>query len=257
MFITSDAIVLNRVRYTDNRFLTTLYTQERGSVTFAVRIPKTAKAGIKPLLFQPLNLLTVEWDHHGSDTIRRLRSVNLCEPYSTISSSPAKAAIATFLSEVLTYTLRSEHDGSLFPFLKTSFLYLDRLDNGYANFHIVFLTRLARYMGIAPDPRALLRGRHSRSAASDSSGPLSFFDLMNAELVPAEPNHSYWIGAEETAFLPVLMRLSYSNMHLLRLTRAQRRRILNLIIDYYRLHIPSFPEVRSLPILTEIFDVAG
>lgn len=244
MFITSRAIVLNRVRHTDQRFLTTLYTEALGSVTFAVRIPKTRKAQIRPVLFQPLSLLTIEWDHRENTDIQRLRSVSILSPYTTLTTTPAKAAIVTFLSEMLTHALRPEHDGSLFPFLQTSFLLLDQKPDRYANFHIVFLSLLARHLGFSPN----MEDEPPHSNASNA-----VFDLLNAEFLPNPPAHSYFIEGAEARFIPTLLRLNYANMHRLRLSRAQRQRILSLLVDYYRLHIPSFPQVRSLSILTEVF----
>ena len=49
------------------------------------------------------------------------------------------------------------------------------------------------------------------------------------------------------------MRMDYATMHLFRMGRADRNRILEIIIHYYRLHIPQFPELRSLPVLQELF----
>lgn len=239
MFITSKAIVLNRVRHTDQRFLTTLYTEALGSVTFAVRIPKTRKAQIKPVLFQPLCLLTIEWDHREQADIQRLRSAGVLSPYTTLTTTPAKAAIATFLSEVLTYALRPEHEGTLFPFLQTSLLLLDRKRDRYANFHIVFLASLARHLGFPPN--------------MEDAATMPVFDLLNAEFLPTPPTHPYFIDGTEARFLPTLLRLNYANMHRLRLSRTQRQRILNLLVDYLRLHIPSFPQVRSLSVLAEVF----
>lgn len=239
MFITSKAIVLNRVRLNDQRFLATLYTEAMGSVTFAVRIPKTRKAQIKPVLFQSLNQLTIEWDHRGQSEIQRLRSVSILSPYSTLTTTPAKAAIATFLSEMLTHALRPEHEGTLFPFLHTSLLLLDQKRSNYANFHIVFLSLLARHLGFPPN--------------MEGADSCEVFDLLNGEFLSSPPTHSYWIEGAEARFIPTLLRLNYANMHRLHLSRTQRQRILHLIVDYYRLHIPSFPEIRSLSILAEIF----
>jgi DNA repair protein RecO (recombination protein O) len=42
-------------------------------------------------------------------------------------------------------------------------------------------------------------------------------------------------------------------MHVFRLSRADRNRTLEIIEHYYRLHLPQFPELRSLPVLRELF----
>jgi DNA repair protein RecO (recombination protein O) len=43
-------------------------------------------------------------------------------------------------------------------------------------------------------------------------------------------------------------------MHLFRLSRSERNRILELLLTYYRLHLPAFPELRSLSVLRELFN---
>jgi DNA repair protein RecO (recombination protein O) len=44
------------------------------------------------------------------------------------------------------------------------------------------------------------------------------------------------------------------SMRAVGLNRAIRRRTLEIIADFYRLHIPEFPETRSLDVLTEVFE---
>jgi DNA repair protein RecO (recombination protein O) len=58
---------------------------------------------------------------------------------------------------------------------------------------------------------------------------------------------------QEASRIHLLMRMDYATMHLFRLSRADRNRILEILILYYRLHIPQFPELRSLPVLHELF----
>ena len=51
-----------------------------------------------------------------------------------------------------------------------------------------------------------------------------------------------------------MMRMDYQNMHLFRMSRTDRNRCLDVMLTYYRLHLPSFPELKSLPVLKELFD---
>lgn len=47
--------------------------------------------------------------------------------------------------------------------------------------------------------------------------------------------------------------MNYATMHLFRFSGAERSRLLGHINDYYRLHLPGFPELKSLPVLAEVF----
>ena len=37
------------------------------------------------------------------------------------------------------------------------------------------------------------------------------------------------------------------------MNREERNRCLDVIMTYYRLHVPNFPELRSLKVLRELF----
>jgi DNA repair protein RecO (recombination protein O) len=38
------------------------------------------------------------------------------------------------------------------------------------------------------------------------------------------------------------------------MSRQQRQRCLTIVMDYYRLHLPDFPQMKSLEVLQELFN---
>lgn len=252
MFQSSRAIVLSKVRHTDSTFIATLYTEQAGSITFAVRIPKTSRATIKSQLFQPLTLLHIEWDNRVTQPLQRLRNAHLLAPYSTLHTLPHKAAIATFLAETLFYALRQERSGDIFSFLHHSLLWYDSpQDCLYAksgsaapesgsvdNFPLIFLAQLTDHLGIGIN--------------ADLAAPLPYFDLMEGEYTHTQPQHLYYLHGSDARFVHTLRRLSHRTAHLLRLTPSEQHRALRAIVAYYRIHVPDFPKLRSLDILSEL-----
>ncbi len=47
--------------------------------------------------------------------------------------------------------------------------------------------------------------------------------------------------------------MNYDTMHLFAMSRAERNRCVDVMMEYYRLHLPDFPEMKSLPVLKELF----
>ena len=78
-------------------------------------------------------------------------------------------------------------------------------------------------------------------------------DLKEGVMTCRTPEHRFWVSAEDTSRIPILARMTFSNMRYFRMNRAQRNTILEGLITYYRLHVPEFPELRSVEILREIF----
>jgi len=49
------------------------------------------------------------------------------------------------------------------------------------------------------------------------------------------------------------MRMNFETMRLFEFSRTERNKCVDLMLSYYRLHIPGFPELKSLPVLKTLF----
>lgn len=236
MLYSSHAIVLHTIKYGDNKLVVDMLTEVLGRLTFIVRIPKTQRGKLKKQFFQQLTLLSIEFDYRQNASMQHLRDVQLATAFSSITNSPTKLSIALFLSEFLTYATRNEQPNSnMFSFISNSIMFLDNVQEHYANFHIVFMLRLTRFVGFYPN--------------TDENDTDSFFDLREATFTSMLPTHPDFLAPTDSKIIKTLMRINYQTMQLLPLSRSERNRIAEIIITYYRLHMPSFPNIRSFEIL--------
>ena len=63
-----------------------------------------------------------------------------------------------------------------------------------------------------------------------------------------------FLKPDEAGRIRLLLRMNYETMHLFGMSRVERNRCLTVINDYYRLHIPDFPVLKSIDVLKELFD---
>lgn len=243
MLVSSRAIVLRTIKYSDSTLIVNAYTESGGRMSFAVRIPKTSHARLKSVLFAPGAALVVEWNEHGaSSALPRIRSARPECVMPDIGGSPAKMAVCMFMLEVATATLRAPvADARMFEFLLTSLRLLDAERESCANFHIVFLLHMAELLGFRPDIDSYADGR--------------WFDMADGRFTdhaPADPDLA--VAPDEARHIPTLMRMRYNVAARLRIPRAQRARLLAGIISYYAIHVPAFPALKSPEILRELFD---
>jgi len=47
--------------------------------------------------------------------------------------------------------------------------------------------------------------------------------------------------------------MNYDTMRFFAMNRLERGRYLEVLDEYYRLHVPEFPELKSLDVLKEVF----
>ena len=236
------AIVLHCLKYNDTSHIVNVYTETVGRCTYIIKVARARKSSVRPSLFHPLALLDLEVEGKNTAQLRRISEVRQLYPLHSIPIDPYKSAIALFLGEFLHHALREEGaNAPLFAYLTHSIRWLDESEeHSIANFHLVFLIRLLRFLGIYPNVETYMPG--------------DYFDLLGASFCARPPLHGHFLRPEEAEVIPRLMRMNFATMHLFSFNRQQRMRCLEVLNDYYRLHIPSFPQIRSLEVLKELFD---
>lgn len=235
-------IVLHSLKYSDTANIVDVYTESSGRVSFLVPVSRSRKAAVKAVLFQPLSIIELEAEIRSTSTLHRIKEAKSFFPFSSIPYDPYKSAIVLFLAEFLYRGVREETENRpLFAYLRHSIAWLDECTDNFANFHLVFLMRLSRFLGLYPNVEDYQQG--------------DYFDLLNASFTSVRPQlHHYYIGGEEAYLVTKLMRMNYDTMHLFGMSRTERSRCLTIMNDYYRLHIPGFTELKSLSVLQELFD---
>ena len=240
MLTKTQAIVLHSLKYGETRLIVDMFTRSQGRQSFIVSIPKSVKGKIKKQLFQPLTLLEIEYDLRPKLQLQKLSDVRLASPFSSIPFDPNKLSISLFIAEFLYYALRSEQRNEpLFDYIVNSIQWLDAQTNRFANFHLVFLMRLSRFLGFYPNLDHYQAG--------------DYFDLRESVFLPVPPVHRDFLHPQEAEKIQLMMRMDFPTMHLFRMSHQERNRLLEVSLIYYRLHIPDFPELKSVSVLQELY----
>jgi len=238
--IRSRGIVLHSLRYGDSQVIVSIFTELAGTVSFIVRQPRSGRRGVKASAWQALSLVEVAWESRLNANIQKAKELTLWQPWRSLPFEPTKAAVSLFLGEFLSHALRSEQENqTLFEFMVNSLSWFDESEEHFTNFHIVFLLHLTRFLGFLPNVDDWHEG--------------SLFDLQGAMFVDEVPTHIYYLNPEEAALVPKFLRMNIRSMQAVGLNGAMRHRALEIVEEFYRLHIPEFPELRSLEVLTEVF----
>ena len=275
-------IVLRTVRYGDTSLIVDLFTESHGRMSFMASTSR-AKRSVRSVSFwQPLSMVefSAELLPNGGK-LPRPSDVRTYYNYIDLPFSPIKSTLALFLAEFLSAALREEKENTpLYRYIESSLQWLDLADSpaSIANFHLAFLMHLSRFIGIYPNldvsgnlnPNLNLNPNPPLSAVNSPLSTVHFqlstlhsqlstlnsqlyFDLLAGTYCDRQPSHAHFLRNEEARVLPVLFRMNYPTMHLFRLSRRERQRILHVLNEYYRLHVPGFPELKSLEILQELF----
>lgn len=234
-------IVLHSIPYNDKYSIIYMYTETFGRASYLVSRSRGKKSTVSRALFMPLSVLEMEVEHLNKRDLHRIRETKLCYPLTELFCDPVKNVLTLFLSEVLFRVVKdTEPDHRLFEYLYQSIHLLEFAEKGVANFHLVFLLNLLHYMGIYPN--------------GESYGASCYFDMLNGEFIDRVPMHKHYLNREESAVFARLLKISFENMSLFSFSRQDRMNVINRIIEYYRLHLPDFPEIKSLAVMQSLFD---
>ena len=233
-------IVLCTFKYNDKKNIVHIFTEQNGRMSFLIPAVRSRKSTVNSVLFQPLSLVEFEAEIRLRSTLHTIKEAKLWYPFQSIPYDPYKSGIALFLSEFLFRVLREEtNNEALYAYLVHSVEWLDSCDRSFANFHLVFLMRLSRFIGLYPYVETYQEG--------------DYFDMLNACFTSQQPLNGMYVRPQEAVHIHNLMRMRYETMHLFAMNRIERNRCLEVIIAYYRLHLPDFQELKSLPVLKELF----
>lgn len=233
------ALVLRTIHYSDHRLVVSLFTEGHGMVTCMARVSGGRRSGGRAALWQVLNLVDVEMDYRPSREFQTIGEAAISHPWASLPYHPVKAAMSMFLGEFLFHSLRGEgENAALFAFLENSLRWFDEAEEGVADFHLQLMLRLTRFLGILP--------------GTEGCGGRKVYDLKGACYASVIPAHGQYLAADEARWLPVLLGLDYGRMRRLGMTAAKRRRMLEVLLQYYRLHVPAFGELQGLDILREV-----
>lgn len=233
------AIVFKTTDYGESSVIVQLFTEKFGLQSYIVNGVKKPRAKITQNMLQPLHLLDVVVYHKGTNNIQRIAELKNSPVLLSIPYDVIKSCIAIFLNEVLYKAVRQQGaDESLFGFVFSSIEWLDHQTEGLANFHLLFLIQLTRYLGFYPD-------------TTFASGA-DYFDMKNGAFLRYKPDGFSFLSAPHTQNFYALLQCNFEDCPQLKLTNDDRRYLLNKLLEYYALHIEGFGNIRSQGVLEEV-----
>ena len=170
--------------------------------------------------------------------LNSISEVKISYLYQTIGIDIYKQSIALFLAEVLAYALKEEEQNQVqFSFIESSLQWLDQNDT-FANFHLVFMLQLTKYLGFYPD------------AENDGA---AYFDLEEGTFKSSKPYRNFLSGKKLILFKSII-GIKFDDMVGLKWNSEARQIVLDILLEYYELHLPGFKKPRSLKVLKEVFN---
>lgn len=235
---TTQGIILQHIKYRDKKSILKIYTLQHGLQSYAVNVGHSKTSKIKPAHIAPLNQVEFVEHTRRNREVQLITEIRLTYIYQSLFTDIIKNCLASFVNEVLVKCLLEHHGNeALYFFVAVKLKSLDTTEKKISDFHLYFLLELAEHLGFYPN--------------NNYSQKNCLFDLQEGIFTDKVPQHMYYIDSETSFHLNQLV-LSAGEKKNLELTAAIRSELLNTLLLFYKLHVPGFGEMRSLPVLKEL-----
>ncbi|MBK0378056.1 DNA repair protein RecO [Mucilaginibacter segetis] len=232
-------IVFKTTDYSESSVVVQIFTEKFGLQSYLVNGVKKPKAKISRNMLQPLHLVDMVVYHKNTGNIQRIAELKNSPVLQTIPYDIVKSCVTIFLNEVLYKAVKQQTpDENVFDFIFNAIEWLDNTTAGLANFHLVFLIQLTRYLGFYP---------HSVIKSN-----ADYFDMKDGVFTNYKPDNLSYLSPPHTENFKNLLQNGFNHLQQIKLSAEERRYLINKILEYYAMHIEGFGNIKSHVVLEEV-----
>jgi len=224
------AIFLHRIHYSESSLIATFYTLHHGIQKFIFQGGKKKGSSLFPL-----SISEITYYRRPDSELGKLTEAQAIGGLNSILTDPIRSTITFFIADILKNCLKTDQsDPQLFHYLEEKIHLLNSCDaNELSLYPTAFLTGFALQMGIEPQiPQKVCTYFHLEEGEfSDAE--------RRGELVATGP------GIQLIQYLLMEERFDEPG-------RNARQDAFEVMLSYYKLHIPGFNVDQSLEIVREI-----
>jgi len=232
-------IVFKTTDYSESSVVVQIFTEKFGLQSYIINGVKKPKAKISRNMLQPLHLVDMVVYHKSTGNVQRIAELKNSPVLQSIPYDVIKSCIAMFLNEVLYKAVKQQTpDENIFDFIFNAIELLDNKTRGLANFHLLFLVQLTRYLGFYP---------HGLQAAS-----ANYFDMKDGVFSNYKPDSVQYLSPPHTKNFYTLLQSNFGTIDEVKLSNDERRYLINKLLEYYAMHIEGFGNIRSHEVLEEV-----
>ena len=216
MVYSTEAIVLGYINYSETSIIVKCLTKKYGVKSYIIGgIRSNKKSKIQLGHLQRLNIVDLESKENKKGDLSYLKNIKSLISFQSINSDVLKYNTGLFISEVLISVFKhQENDIEIFNFIKNSLAWFDKSEKNINN--------------------------------------LKFFDIENGKF-NSSSNSINCINGEVVGHLSLILgtKFDYSSQVLTNV--KQRRNMIDLILKYYKVHVPGFKLPKSVDVLNDLF----
>ncbi|WP_200974882.1 DNA repair protein RecO [Echinicola sp. 20G] len=223
----TQGIVIHYLKYRETSIIVKIFTRDLGLKSYIVNGVRSAKSKTKMAFYQPLTLLDLVVYDKENASLNRISEVKLAYPFQRIPFDYYRSGVAMFVGEVLGKSIYENYQNEyLYDFIYHCITYLDQENINLGTYPLSFLLESSKYLGFSPDNAA------------------EFFEQVHPDV-----NDSTF-AKDEKKHLTQLIQSPFNAD--IKVPSNIRKKLLDDLLTFYKIHLETFTEVKSLSILRSL-----
>ena len=241
MLVKTSGIVIKSTRYSESSSITKIYTRTHGMLSFIIQGVFSKSSRIKPSLLQPLQLLELDFYYKENQNLMRIKEARSLHRLNQMHFDPKRSTIVIVCAELIYKSIREEEKNEeMYDFLVQSIVTLDETDKNLVNFLLFFLLHFSKFLGFFP--------------TNTYSAETPVFSLYDGIFRPHAPLHISMIEPPDSELLGRLIECEADQFDSLQIPRQNRHRLIDNMIDYYKIHVAGFEKLNSYEVLKSMYE---
>lgn len=244
MLLSTPSFVLHTTKYSETSVIAKVFTRQLGVRSYILKGVRSANGRVKQNLLQPLSYLDMTVYNNPKKQLQYVKEIRPMKQWATIPSDFIKSSLIFFVAEALYKSLREEEPlPDVFDFVVEMLESVDEDSITLPDFPLLFLLRFSTFLGISPlnnfsRQEPLFNLKEGRYLA-----PPSFYSLkMGADV-------DYFLDETSSMYLHYYLDSVFSDAPCPLLGLEVRTKLINILLEYYRIHLTDFRNFKSHEIL--------
>jgi len=235
MLLSTVGIVLYHTDYSETSLIVKAFTEQYGLRSFIVKGVRKKGSRIKRNIFGPLSMVDLISYGKENSGLHLVKEASCHRQFPGIAGNIGKSSILLFMNELLYRSVHGEmQDKQLFTFIVESLIHLEQAEKDISCIPLLFSIKLTAFLGCRP--------QNNYSALNE------IFDMQEGQFVSSAPQHHHFLRVPlSEKFHDLLSLIDTGHVRLDYLTRSS---LVEKMMEYYRLHLPAFGEMKSHQVLS-------
>ncbi len=232
----SEGLVIKTIKYSESTLIAKIFTRNHGLLSFILPGVRSNKKAALGNIVQPTHFLSLDYYYQHTKKLLHIKEYKLSLIHYHLLTDFTKKSIAIFYLEVLSKCIHEDEvNVPLYDFIQYEY---EKLDSTISSVDLPlaphrYLLGLALLLGFLPH--------------ADTPG--DYFHLQEGIYV-SQPDGIHTLDLTSSKNLRLLLAQKDASINF-----AQRKILLQYLLDYFYIHVAGFGTIQSIEILHEILIV--